>query len=184
MSLGTIEKKIEALRAQADQMRTNFDRYRREVNASPNLTPEGRAATLDPMRNDLNEAMRSLSAQEKALVASGIQDLQRMVFGTAGTSPDAVISFRDAQERAARLDGTEAQDAMRRALLGQDDGLAQAILRRAIEEGWRNVVAMYIEEKPTSEPYIKDLTKLLGFKNNATQQFGSTLQYWIPNWTR
>lgn len=111
-------------------------------------------------------------------MAGAVRDLERRVYGTAGTSPDAVITFRDAQERAARLDTIEeARDAMSRAIRSKDNGLGQAILGRALEQGWRSVIDAYSQDNPQIAEAINDLATLTRFQRDDTQRLRASMIY-------
>lgn len=178
MSIKETDQRIEAIRAEADRQRSSYIEHRRFIQDSPNLTQAGRDAELGPLEESFRDNMRALREQETGVVAAAVQALQRRVYGTVGTSPDAVIMFRDAQERAGRLEGIdEAQEAMQRAIQSKDAGLGQAILGRALEQGWRSVIELYTSENAAVAEAVNDLATLTRFQTDSTQRLRASMHY-------
>lgn len=112
MSLEFIDGKIEDIRAQATRLAEDYSRTQHEVSRDPNLTDIGKREYLAPLHEELGEKLKALRQQEKDVIKTKRESLERNVFGLpAGTTSDParLVSFRDAQDRANRL--TDRDDA-------------------------------------------------------------------------
>ncbi|MEW1706604.1 hypothetical protein AB0230_05100 [Microbacterium sp. NPDC089190] len=181
MSLKILDDRIEANRAEAHRLKANHRDFTQTVASDPRLTLFAKQDDQNAGKKELQQKLDALWGREKQLVADGIRDLQRRVYGTAGTTPDAVISFRDAQERAGRLAKEEdALPVMTRALVNQDAGMADALLARAFDQNWANVIQAYAAEYPLKAQDVSDLNQLTVFQNNLAGQMEAALIYGAP----
>lgn len=181
MSLDDLDKKIEANRANALSISGAAQQRMKATRDDPRLTDMAKQENVAHIRSEAQKQLDELSARENQLVSDHARFLQRQIYGTAGTSPDAVISFRDAQERADRIDDPrDALTAMNRALLNQDAGMAQALLGRAIDQGWSDVSSAYAAENPARASYVADLQGLTNFQNNVGAQMMGAWNYQFP----
>ncbi|MDQ3485447.1 MAG: hypothetical protein M3445_08600 [Actinomycetota bacterium] len=99
------------------------------------------------------------------------------VFGSAGLPGDAAslaISARDAADRVATADADDLRDLLDRATRMDDEVLARAVVRRAIDEGAAKVVNDFTERRPE----LLDATERLWDRARRSDQtgFGSTFQ--------
>lgn len=181
MSLDDLDNKIEANRASALRVSGIAQERMKATREDPRLSDMAKQENITQIRSDAQKQLDELSARENQLVADHTRFLQRQIYGTAGTTPDAVITFRDAQERADRIkEPRDALTAMQRALLNQDAGMAQALLGRAIDQGWSDVTSAYAAENPARASYVADLQGLTNFKNNVGAQMMGAWNYQFP----
>lgn len=184
MSLEFIEEKIESIRVQAANLIDDYNRTQAQVARDPNLTDAGKREHLAPIHQELTEQLKSLRQQEKDVVKTKREKLERSLFGLpAGTTSDParLVSFRDAQDRANRLnDRDEAEQAYKSALRSDDTVLAQAILGQAITRGWSNITDDYLTRNPQSRSDLNDLQQLGHYENNG---FASLIGYIAPQLT-
>lgn len=181
MNLKMIDDRIEANRAEARRLIANHRDFTETIVNDPRLTMFAKKDDQNAGKKELQSKLDALWEREKQLVADGIRDLQRSVYGTAGTTPEAIISFRDAQERADRL--TKEEDAlpvMSRALINQDAGMADALLARAFDRNWANVIEAYAGEYPIKAQNVSDLNQLSTFQNNLGAQMEAAHFYVAP----
>lgn len=179
--LQTIDDRVEATRSQARQLVASHHVFAETIANDPRLTVSAKSDDTDAGKKELQQKLNALWEREKQLVADGIRDLQRRVYGTAGTTPDAVISFRDAQERADRLTKEdEALPIMSRALINRDTGMADALLARAFDKNWTNVIQAYSAEYPLRARDVSDLNQLTVFQSSLQAQMDAALIYNIP----
>ncbi|OWL97008.1 hypothetical protein B7435_26850 [Mycolicibacterium peregrinum] len=184
MSLEFIEEKIADIRGKAANLVDNYSQTQAEVAKDPNLTDAGKREHLAPIHEELSEQLKALRQQEKDVVKTKREKLERSVFGLpAGTASDParLVSFRDAQDRANRLtDRDEAEQAYKSALRSDDTVLAQAILSQALTHGWNNVTDDYLSRNPQSRSDLKDLQDLGRYENNS---MASLVHYMTPTLT-
>lgn len=181
MSLDILDTKIRSLRAQAEQLRVNYRNLSQGVWNDLNLSITGRKAALDSIP-DPGPQLRALEAEEKRLIEEAAITLERRIGGTVGTGTTAVVSFRDARDRASRLKADEdAEHQMTEAIRGRDDELAKAYLFRAVNEGWLNTVNVYAAAFPTVEPLIQDLYDLRSrTRDDVKALMESAMAYSVP----
>ncbi|RWR16793.1 hypothetical protein D8Y23_12795 [Microbacterium enclense] len=180
MSLQAVDDKIEANRAAALRISGDARARMRATKEDPRLSDLAKREEIARITETTKAQLDDLAAREQQIVDDQIRVLQRQIYGTAGSSPEAVITFRDAQERADRItEQRPALAAMQRALLNQDEGMAQALLGRAFDQGWADVTGAYAAEYPARASYIADLQGLTNFKNNIGAQMMGAFNYWI-----
>lgn len=184
MSLEFIEGKIDDIRAEAANLVGDYSRTQAEIASDPRLTADGKREELAPIHESVSEKLKALRQQEKDVVKTKRESLERRVFGLpAGTTgdPARLVSFRDAQDRANRLtDRDEAEQAYKSALRSDDTVLAQAILGQALTRGWTNVTDDYLERNPQSRADLNDLKAIGQYEQNT---FAVTMQYMMPGLT-
>lgn len=178
MSLEDLDKKIEANRAAALRISRDARDQMKAVRDDPRRTDLAKQELIPQIVEEAKPRLAELAAREQQMVDEHQRFLQRQIYGTAGSSPEAVISFRDAQERADRIEEPRpALISMQRALLNKDDGMAQALLGRAFDQGWGDVINAYATENPALRTYLTDLNDLLAFKNNVGAQMTGAWNY-------
>jgi hypothetical protein len=154
---------IEAMQLKLEQIRT-----------SRKYTPESK-------RNQIAEAYlraaRTVQAErdnrDKARTAR-VESLRRTVYGRL-SSPDgpAAVADRDARDRVARIDTNDQDEALQLladAEFGQDTSLTRALVARAYDAGWADVLNAYSTSRPALEPSVDELWEL------TTQSERSTLE--------
>ncbi|WP_435594648.1 hypothetical protein [Tsukamurella tyrosinosolvens] len=185
MSLEYVEEQIESIRAQAARMSADYSYTQEQVASDPNLSEIGKREQLAPLHEELTGKLAALRQQEKAVVKSKRESLERSIFGLpAGITndPARLIGFRDAQDRAARLDNAEdAQAAYESAVLSDDTVLARAILARSLNRGWDRVANDYLERNPQSRTELTDLKNLQRFEENSSMS--ALVHYMAPSRT-
>lgn len=178
MSLQATDGRIEANRAAALRVTGDAREQVKATNNNPMLSELAKRENVSRITDTAKAQLADLAAREQQIVADQIRALQRQIYGTTGSSPDAVITFRDAQERADRItEQRPALAAMERALLNKDAGMAQALLGRAFDQGWSDVVAAYVSENPAQGTNIEDLQGILKFKNSLSAQIMGAFNY-------
>lgn len=108
-------------------------------------------------RQDANAQITELQNRELALIAEARQKVERKLAGTIGSTPDAVIAFRDAQDRADSIsDAREATRILERALITGDTSLANAVAQRALSQGWSDAASIYTDAHPEVADALED----------------------------
>jgi hypothetical protein len=115
---------------------------------------ERRIAALYVTARDQLAALRK--AEGEAQARRG-REIESDLFGLKGADPALIISFRDAADRAARIeDNAAAVELLGLAGLSGDAVLAQAILGRALSAGWSDVVNQYATLHPERAALIQE----------------------------
>jgi hypothetical protein len=148
---------------------TNPESIQRELTATlernrtnTNLSGEARQRLAASAYLKAQEKMAGIKASGQRSTAQSRAALERKLFGLpAGADSSAVISYRDAVDRAARVESAADATAMlKRAAISGDQLLAKAVLGRAFEGGWVGVVDSYVESQPDSAGPIDQLIEL------------------------
>lgn len=167
MSLTQLESQIEDLRAQAERIQTRWARTRETITNDKTLTEIGKQQKLDAEREQVSTKLRGLREQESALVTAKKQSLEKALFGLSAvdsTYTDRIMSYRDAQDRAARLEShNAAQELLTSAIRSEDKILAAAVLAKAIAHEWPSVTAQYLKHNPRAADDLDDLDRLQGY---------------------
>ncbi|MCS5715110.1 hypothetical protein NVV95_11160 [Herbiconiux sp. CPCC 205716] len=158
MSLEALDQQIEAVRARAKSLQKTIGDDQKAIENNPNLSPEGRKADLAEMKEAARSRMASIRAEENKLATDRRDSLRRTVMGTVGYDSSSIISYRDAQDRAAKLaDRDDAARVMERALTSGDKALASAVAEVALDRGYRDVYNSYASANPAIAEAAKDL---------------------------
>lgn len=161
MSLDYFSKEIEGIRNEARTEISRFQRNRDEVKNDPNLSPQGRHEQLRDAHSYVTTAVAALQRKEEAAIARQIESTERSLTTRLGSSSSDILAMRDAEERADNLaDREAAMKALARATRSDDRSLAHAIIRRASNEGWGDVVDKAAEAYPAAGEALRDLAAL------------------------
>lgn len=171
MSINQLASQIAKLRAQAAEVQEQWARTLKEVGHDPNLSDEGKRAALNKEFADAREYIVSLRVKESDLVRIKKESLERSLFGLSGTSDaNKIIAYRDAQDRAGRA--TSQSDALAlydSAKRSNDDSLAKAILAKAVEFNYREIVDDYTLRNPVWREELSDLASVRHYGENTMQ---------------
>lgn len=177
MSLDSMESEIAGLRSQAAALADDYARTQHEVSSDPNLTEAGKKDALAPLHEDMKTRLADLRQQEKTVVQTKREALERSLYGTTGSSTD-IVSFRDAQSIAARItDSDEAHTTYTNALRSDDKVLARAVFQQAVTRGWDKITNDYCQRTPSAATALKDLESIRRYEQNT---LGATLHYMSP----
>jgi hypothetical protein len=180
-TLDDLNAQINALRAEAGRLRGAYATERKMTEASSKLTVEGKRDYLTDQARIVSDNIRRLAEAEAKAIRDTQESLRRGIFPATGSSPEALIAHRDAQDRADQIaTPEEATRIMRRALDDNDTSLAKAVLRRATSEGPLGkllpAVDVYLAAFPADSARLHDLQKV--------EQLGSDLNFTMSQaWT-
>lgn len=152
------------------------------IRNNKNLTPEGQRKQIAANYLQYKKQIAALEAEDKAARASKADSLRRTLFGLSSSDANATISYRDAQDRVAAIkDENQALELLDRADLGNDEILTKAIVGRAAEAGWGNLVNTYTAKHPYYGSKLQELasihqqeTSIEGVMNHALSYSLST----------
>ena len=103
-------------------------------------------------------------------------DVERQVFGPAATSGADAVSFRDAVDRADRLENPDAAlKALGNAELSGDQVLAKAVVMRAWQADWSTVVDQYAVNHPTVTDKLAELSALRQSLDGRASRLGGNI---------
>lgn len=142
-----------------EQIRNEYAAKLAGIRSRNDLSDDGRRRQLAKARVAAETAMREARKKRGADIASREESLLRALFGnTNARDATSVVSFRDAQDRAARLKKPdEAQDLLTRARRSGDVLLARAIGMHAWEQvasrpagmnAWGAVLDAWAQDEP------------------------------------
>lgn len=95
--------------------------------------------------------MEKLRAEEDKRALDKKASLEGTITGSVGSDSASIINYRDAQDRADKLETNgEAARMMTRALNSGDKTLASAVAQAAVEKGWNDV---YLRPTPDRIPF-------------------------------
>lgn len=137
------------------------------INRDPTLTPIGKNEKVAVLQEAAGNALSSLHAQQRQNVENRLKALESSLFDRAtieGSDPALVVSYRDAAERVAALEGSvdtsNAVALMRSALRNGDLPLQKMLLRAAFDNQWADVLDVAAEAGPSRGAEITELWDL------------------------
>jgi hypothetical protein len=153
-----------------DYQTVGFDLQRRlqaevaEVNADPTLSPIGKNEKITALREAAQSSLNDIRDKQLRCAADRRKTLESKLFGRAageGNDPTLVVSYRDAAERVAALEGnvdtSKAVSLMRTAIHNGDVPLRKMLLRSAYDNQWAEVINAYAEAFPSSDADVNEL---------------------------
>lgn len=158
----------DALRAEADQIRTKADADYSAVRLRSELTADAKRARIAVVFDGANKRMEELRAsagaasdEQRKAVTSAAWSLDDIAPTNAVDRAAAAMSYRDAQDRAAQIDNAStAISAMMDANAVGDELMARAVARIAYTLGWPEVVARYTQDRPKAQTALAALAAL------------------------
>lgn len=131
------------------------------IRNNKNLTPEGKRKQIAATYLQYKQQITALEAEDRAARASKADSLRRTLFGLSSSDANATISYRDAQDRVAAIrDENQALELLDRADLSNDEILTKAIIGKAAETGWSNLVNTYTAKHPYYGSKLQELAKI------------------------
>jgi hypothetical protein len=180
MSLDQLTSQITKLRTRAASLQDEWSRLIRNVGRDSRLTDEGKRVELDREFAAVKKELATLRDREKDLVRDQKESLERLLFGLNGSDPNKIIAYRDAQDRAARVkDKAAALEVYHSAQISNDDSLTKAILAKAVEYGYREIIDDYIRRHPTWGEELNDLVGIQRYSSDGNVGLQRTLAYAI-----
>lgn len=169
MSLESFEASVENIRGEATKVAAEYNKLVKSVSENPNLTPEGKDAEKDALYNEFRPLMKELRAREEKQIELAINNRLTSIEAPAGGfAPNMMQDFRDAQDRAERIEKSdEALRIVQRSIRNNDKVLAHAVLRVAVEQGWSDVIDTFDATKPGTREAVDELSTLARFKDDS-----------------
>jgi hypothetical protein len=129
---------------QAERVRAKLHDQLDKLEQNHDLTELAKRDRGDELRQQARKQMQELrTGYERRRRELDLQ-VRQSAFGTAPRSPSGVAAFRDAVDRASKLERpAEAHQAMRAAIETGDRELARAIAAKAHDHGWADTVRVW-----------------------------------------
>jgi hypothetical protein len=142
-----------------DQAQTEYDKIRNITD----LTPEARLRAIAKAYLNVRGQLSDLGNATQRAVVGNQEALERKLFGIPdANNPSAMISYRDAQDRAARLDlESDAIAMLTRASVSGDDLLVRALLEAGYTNAWTNLINTYTAAHPAMEAAAEQLWDII-----------------------
>jgi hypothetical protein len=171
MTIDHITTEVESLRAEAQREHAFYTRTVNDIDNDPTLSPAGRDAQKQDFREATRARLADIRRKEEAILEREISNaLSRIEAPTRPGNTD-IIAYRDAQDRADRIDDPdEANRLLERSLRQGDDSLAHAIFRAAVDRGYQTVITTFTTAKPALATAVADLQTLEGAKKNSFER--------------
>lgn len=171
MSLESFETSVEMVRSEAQEVSKQYGSLLAGIDGNTKLSAEGKAEEKEALYAEFRPRMDELRDREKAHIDLAISNrLVAIEAPTGGLSTSEMPSFRDAQDRAERVESKEEALALiERALRHGDKHLAHALLRIAVDKGYSNVIDAFEKAKPGMKETIDELTQLKRFRAENQQ---------------
>lgn len=150
----------------AAQVRSHHAGVVDAIRRNPQLTDAGKRQQISAATDEAQAAVRGLKAQHRDGLAKRREALDAKLFGTArGLTGSAMISYRDAADRAEQVKSADAaQSMMRRAVAAGDAEVAAALAHRAVEladslsgQGWADVFNQWLDTRRATLPDVDDV---------------------------
>jgi hypothetical protein len=162
MTYDQLQNKIDQARTTAASIAEAFNASVEKIRNNTTLSSEGKMRTMARLYIDTQAKVAAQSDAEKNAIAAERTAVDRALFGTpASSDPTAMIAFRDAQDRAERIeDETTAMNTLNRTDTTGDTELASAVLNQAVSMGWFNVVEAFAATHPGKAALVDELVAL------------------------
>ncbi|MFV9424933.1 hypothetical protein [Microbacterium sp. S1037] len=168
MTLETIDAKVDALRDRAKALGKQYQSLYANIGNDSTLSEEGKRQARDELRAEFKPQMTELREREKTVVGEAIESRLARIESPGSLTSGDVISFRDAQDRAERVQNAdEAVQILERALRQKDKTLAHAVLRIGIDKGYTKVIDTFAAKDPSIKEVIRELRTLQSFLNDT-----------------
>jgi hypothetical protein len=180
MALTNLNEKINNYRDTAAAIRNEHNARVELIRNNTKLSSDGKAAQIARSYRESAQQINDLEAKERVALADQRLELERALFGQFSSDPTSLMNYRDAQERVARLttdDHAEARQLLHTAQISGDDTLAAALLGRAVNVGWNDIVTRYSEQHPDRAVQLKDLSDVIHFQEDHTVDFQRSADY-------
>lgn len=158
MSTEALAKSMQALRAEASTAISGYQRQREAIRQDRLLSTEGKDEQIAAIFANTSARVKELHTKEEKLLADKLESLQRSLTTQLGSGASDLIAMRDAEDRADRLEkSSEAARVLERAIRVNDRSLAHAIVRRASDAGWTDVVSQASAAYPAVGETLRDI---------------------------
>lgn len=165
MALTYLNSKLDGFREQAGKAWGEHKSFAESVKADPTLSAEGKQLHINESLTRTRAKLKALEQQERDEIATKLRSAEAAINRTPGYSSTDIISFRDAQDRAERIENQgEGDRVMQRAIASNDTVLAVAVMRRAVESGWTTVYDQFTAAHPSIAEHVEDTAAITQYE--------------------
>jgi vacuolar-type H+-ATPase subunit I/STV1 len=160
--MNTLISSIDLIDQRADAVHDLYARRADSILSDRDMTLEAQRRQLEEATHESRAQLADLLSQRNSTRDAMKEKNMRSLFGyiVAPTGTD-LLSRRDADERAARLDDqTSALEALERAELSGDSTLARSITLAALGRGWSAVIETYRASHPSAADALDQLAAI------------------------
>lgn len=148
----------------------------KQIRRDPNLTERGKQQMLARAYTNVSREVGKLAKADRDTHIKRYDEVERAVFGSTATDPESALSFRDATDRAAKLEDAEsALRALGTAQMSGDSTLARAIVMRGWQAGWSNVTDTYAASNPKVTDQLAELAALRHHLESSVSVVGGSM---------
>lgn len=177
MGLESLEAEIATIRQTAANVQRAYGEQVTNIQRDGSLSDSGKSEQKSDAYTNARTELLTLIQREEAAIDAAINKRKATIEAPTKPTAASIISYRDAQDRADRLeDAEEATRLIERAIRQDDLYLAHAIFDRATREGWRGVSQAFTRANPQYADTVRELQALMAAKDARMER---TIQYAI-----
>lgn len=136
-----------------DLVRSEVTKFNKDTRYSADGRRNLIAATWLAARKASEEAYEKFAADARVRH----REIERKLFGPGSKDHAAIMSWRDACDRADQINGQDnCQRMFERACIAEDTMLAKAIMQRAVRHGWNDVIDSASKHMPGQADLVQD----------------------------
>ena len=164
------------IRKQINELQNEYRRQLNAVRQDAGLSDVGKAQALAQVWRSYSARISELNKLDYDTQVAKYDKLEAVLFGTTADSPESALSFRDAFDRANKItDQKDAMTALGSARLSGDTVLARAIVMRAWQANWREVIDAYAIGNPSVASQIAELNAIRDQLDSLVSKFGGSM---------
>ncbi|MEN4476865.1 hypothetical protein [Mycolicibacterium cosmeticum] len=168
-------------RQRINDLRTAYREACDSVRGDASLSELGKQQMLARAWSNTRAEIARLAQLDFDTQVTRFNDLEKQVFGTTANSGADAVSFRDATDRAEKLDSADAAiKALGTAELSGDTILAKAIVLQAWQRDWSAVVDQYAVTNPTITDKLAELGALRQHLDSTASRLGGAMGASLP----
>lgn len=168
MSITLVDGQLDAVRAEAASAQSQFTATVSTIESDTKLSEQGKSEEIAQWREATKSTLDKLREKEHSILDGAILDREKQIDAKMGNTASDLIAFRDAQDRAERIESAdEALRIIERAVRTNDSSLAGAVLRRSLSSGWATPVEMLTKAKPELADAVNDLKLFTRFRDDT-----------------
>ncbi len=165
----------------ASYIQTRYAQDVKEIRADSHLSEDGKRRALAQAYLRTRDDLRELQEKESEAIAKRRRELERSLFGlSVGRGDAAMLSLRDAQQRAASLKApAQALTLLATAERTGDDILARAVAAHSWDRSWTKVLDAYAAERPGVLEKFHELDSLDG-RQSVGRRMATAMAFRLP----
>jgi hypothetical protein len=158
------------------ELRAAYNQALTQVRGDASLSELGKTQTIARAWMNTRAEIQRLAQLDIDTAIARFDTLEAEVFGASTVTGADAVSFRDATDRATKLVSSDAAaQALGTATLSGDRVLAQAVVLRAWQMGWQDVVDQYALSHPAVTDQLAELGSLRRHLDSRVSHAGSII---------